>query len=189
MGRSIFDKPWIRFVTDEVEAGGGGSGEDQPADESRLDDFADGDESADGEAEDVDGDGPDDEEGFDRERALRKIKKVNAENKALRERAKKAEQQSETVNQSAEAETQALKAQIVRLEVANELGLPVKLASRLTGSTREEVMADAEDLVSMLGPRRPGGRKPGNEFGEGHSKKQVVEEIDFEDMVSKAIHN
>ena len=47
-------------------------------------------------------------------------------------------------------------AQRLRLEIATEKGLPSALAARLTGSTREELLADAEALMPLLKPVTPG---------------------------------
>lgn len=53
---------------------------------------------------------------------------------------------SETSGQVPELETKLLK-----YEVAADKGLDLKLVSRLTGSTREELESDAEELKSLLG--------------------------------------
>lgn len=50
----------------------------------------------------------------------------------------------------------AEQAQRLRLEVATEKGLPAPLAARLTGTTREELLADAEGLLPLLKPTAPG---------------------------------
>lgn len=50
----------------------------------------------------------------------------------------------------------AEQAQRLRLEVATEKGLPPALAARLTGTTREELVADAEGLLPLLKPSAPG---------------------------------
>jgi hypothetical protein len=54
--------------------------------------------------------------------------------------------------QRSQAELQALRAL-----VASEKGLPPKLAARLSGGTREELEADADDLLAFVpsGPRPP----------------------------------
>lgn len=42
-----------------------------------------------------------------------------------------------------------------RAEIAAEKGLPAKLAARLTGSTREELEADADELKAFIPPDKP----------------------------------
>lgn len=107
---------------------------------------------------------------WDHERSLRKIRKANAENKRLRERAKAAEKKAASAD-DLESENASLRAANLRLEVAGELGIPVPLAKRLQGGTREEIMADAEDLLELVAPGGTRSRKPANQFGESHSNK------------------
>jgi hypothetical protein len=58
-----------------------------------------------------------------------------------------------------EAETRA-----ARLEVAAEKGLSPKLAARLVGGTREELEADADELLAQL---KPGDSSGGKDKGSG----------------------
>lgn len=69
----------------------------------------------------------------------------------------------------ARSKAEATSAQLMRLEVALEAapeGMPIakvrSLAKRLTGDTREDLLADAEELFSEFGSGRPpeGGPKP-----------------------------
>lgn len=46
-----------------------------------------------------------------------------------------------------------LEGRLLRYEVAAEKGLDLKLAARLTGATREELAADADELLSLVAPR------------------------------------
>ena len=48
-----------------------------------------------------------------------------------------------------------LESKIMRYEVAAAKGLDLKLASRLNGSTREELEADADELVKLIGNGAP----------------------------------
>lgn len=50
-------------------------------------------------------------------------------------------------------------ARALRLEVAMDKGLPAKLAGRLVGASKEELEADAADLLATLGGK-PGGTPP-----------------------------
>lgn len=63
----------------------------------------------------------------------------------LQERAEAAEKRS--------ADTEA---RLLRAEIAAEKGLPAALAARLTGDTKEELEADAEQLLALVGKPAPG---------------------------------
>lgn len=78
------------------------------------------------------------------------------------EDANKSEVQRER-DKAAAAEARAAQAEtrIARLEVAAEKGLGPKLAARLVGSTREELEADADELLAQLkGDGKPAGGTP-----------------------------
>jgi hypothetical protein len=102
---------------------------------------------------------PEPTEDFDPARAMEKIRKANAEAKALRDRAKAAEGAQATAEQkakdleSAAARIPDLEAQLVRERIARKLSLPDALVDRLRGTTEGEVMADAESLVALVAPR------------------------------------
>lgn len=91
------------------------------------------------------------EQAWDPERAREKIRRINSENRALRERATEAEKKAETVPELQQQNT-TLGSENLRLRVGYELGLPYNLALRLQGSTREEMVADAEALVALVAP-------------------------------------
>lgn len=91
---------------------------------------------------------------WDPERAKEKIRKINSENRTLRERATEAEKKAETVP-DLEQQNSTLGSENLRLKVGYELGLPYNLAVRLQGSTREEMVADAESLVSLVTANKP----------------------------------
>ena len=118
------------------------------------------------------------DDSWDPERAKRKISKVNSENKALRERATKAEEKASSVDDLTR-ERNDLSAANLRLEVGYELGLPLSLAKRLQGSTREEMLADAEALVELVAPKRPGTRRPAEDLRPGGQPDAEPEETDL----------
>ena len=110
---------------------------------------------------------PDDAEEFDADRAKAKIAKANQEAKSLRQRlkeleplaakAKEQEDAAKTVEQrsaerlaDAERRIAAAESRALRLEVAAEKGLTPNQAKRLAGSTREELEADADDLLETF---------------------------------------
>ena len=92
------------------------------------------------------------ESAWDPERAKAKIRKINSENKQLRERATQAEARAANAG-DLEQRNAALEAEALKLRVGYELGLPITLATRLQGATREEMIADAEALVEIVSPK------------------------------------
>lgn len=108
----------------------------------------------------TDGEEPDDDkEQFDAERAREKLRRINSENRNLRERAKKAEEAAKDGAEKGERLT-ALEAENLRLRVAVKHGLPENLAKRLSGGTEEEMLADAEELLELLGGKKPPTNQP-----------------------------
>src|SRR5690606_14377820 len=109
-----------------------------------------------------------DSEEFDPKRAMATTRKQNQENKSLRDRTKELEtklREYEDANKSeAEKVTERLTAAekaanesgltALRFEVALEKGLTKAQAKRLVGSTKEELEADAEELLETFGKRR-----------------------------------
>lgn len=110
------------------------------------------------------------EEPFDKDRALAKISKANAEAKNLRKRVKELEQYEQMVREMEDAkkseiekatekltraEQRAKEAEdkLMRLEVAMEKGLTPAQAKRLVGSTKEELLADADELLASFAPK------------------------------------
>ena len=119
------------------------------------------------------------DEAWDPERAKRKISKVNSENKALRDRAAKAEEKAASVDDLTK-ENGGLKATVLQLEVGYELGLPLAIAKRLQGSTREEMLADAETLVELVSPtKRPPTNRPAETLRGGGQPDREPEETDL----------
>jgi hypothetical protein len=91
---------------------------------------------------------------------------------AAEQKAKEFEDRDKTAQEKAdakatEAETKAAKAEakLLRMEVAGEKKLPVSLASRLQGETKEELEADADELLKQVTPQEAtdfdGGPRPG----------------------------
>lgn len=70
----------------------------------------------------------------DAEKLVAKLRKKNTENQKLRARATDAE------------------SKLMRFEVASELGLPLHLAERLKGDSREALKADAEEFLQHISP-------------------------------------
>lgn len=115
---------------------------------------------------------------WDPERARRKIAKTNSENKALRDRATSAEKKAASADDLARANGD-LTVTNMQLDVGYDLGLPKSLALRLKGSTREEMLADAETLVEMVAPaKRPATRRPAEVLRGGGAPTEEPEETD-----------
>lgn len=120
------------------------------------------------------------EEPFDAERAKAKIAKTNAEAKALRARLQAAEAKAARLDAledekktdaeklteritAAEARATEAEARALRAEVAADKGLTPAQAKRLVGTTKEELEADADELLSSFKPAddtEPGVRRP-----------------------------
>lgn len=99
------------------------------------------------------------EDTFDADKAREKIRKVNSENKNLRKRAADAESKAKDAGDKGERVT-ALEAENLRLRVGVKHGLPEKLISRLSGTTEEEILQDAEELMELFGKKAPPTSQP-----------------------------
>ena len=96
---------------------------------------------------------------FDSDRALRKIQKLNSENKNLRTRAQEAEEKASGSEELTKTNEQQA-SEILRLRVALKHGLPEALVGRLNGSSEEELLADAEELMGLFVAKEPPSQKP-----------------------------
>lgn len=137
-------------------------------------------ESQDAEAQEADDDRePDWRKDFDAEKAHDRIRKLQSESKNLRERTKEAEKKAASVEDLTK-ERDSIAQENLRLSVGYELGLPLALAKRLSGGTREELIADAEELVKIAGggPARP--RKPVEALRAGGEGDREPEETDLQ---------
>lgn len=115
---------------------------------------------------------------FDPDKAADRIRKLQSEAKNLRERTKAAEQKVGDVDALTKANGD-LTVENLRLSVGYDLGLPKALAERLRGNTREEMIADADELVKIAGAGRgPTPRKPVESLRGGAAPEQEPEETD-----------
>lgn len=84
---------------------------------------------------------------------------------------KSAEQKLQEAADAAAQRAEQAEAQLMRLQVAASKGLTPAQAKRLSGSTQEELEADAEELLEMLTPPKPdpppGGRPKPLHSGNG----------------------
>jgi len=120
-------------------------------------------------------DGDETEEGKLREAGLKALQKERDARKAAETKLSELQKQIEDANKteaekqadalkSAQADALAAQAKAMKFEVAAELGLDLKLALRLNGSTREELLADGEELKAHVGGGTPdpeGNKKKG----------------------------
>ena len=117
----------------------------------------------------------DDGESFDAARTLAKIKKLNSENKNLRDAKKAAEAKAAEVDAKDQRIT-ALEAENLRIRVGAKHGLPADLIDRLRGDTEEEVLADAEKLLALVGGRTatpPPSQRPTERPGNGGGQTPI----------------
>lgn len=138
-----------------------------------------------------------DEGPFDETRAKAKIAKVNSEAASLRKRLKELEpmaakaKELEDANKSeAEKTTERLTAtekraekaegELLRLTVGLDKGLTPAQAKRLVGSTKEELEADADDLLTTFGgdKKAPSTRKPNERLRGGSDPEDPPGETD-----------
>lgn len=154
------------------------------ATEQVTEDTTDAEESND--AQEADDDSADDwRKNFDPDKAATRIAKIQSENKNLRERAKAAEEKAKGADEK-DTRISALEAENLRLTVGYELGLPHELAGRLQGATRDELIADAEALVRLVGtPKAAVTRKPVEALRGGARPDAPPEETDLEKIGSR----
>lgn len=92
----------------------------------------------------------------------RALQKANKEAETLRLKLKEFEDRDKTDAQRIQEERDALKSELenlslqsLRREVADEKGLTLAQAKRLVGITREEIEADADDLLATFPKTKP----------------------------------
>lgn len=100
-----------------------------------------------------------DDEAFDADKAREKIRKANSEARNLRKRAADAEAKAKEAGENGEKVT-ALEAENLKLRVALKHGLPENIAKRLQGTTEEELLEDAEELMGAFETRKPPTNQP-----------------------------
>jgi predicted nuclease with TOPRIM domain len=129
----------------------------------------------------------DDDNDFDADKAREKIRKINSENRNLRKRATDAEAKAEDAKGSTER-LSALEAENMRLRVGVKHGLPESLVKRLTGTTEEEILQDAEELMELFGGKKPPTQQPKEKLrGGGDPTQQQSEDIDDVDRFAERI--
>jgi len=126
------------------------------------------------------------EEGFDAEKAREKIRKINSEARKLRERTKAAEEKAKGAEEK-DSRLTALEAENLRLRVGVKHGLPEALIKRLSGTTEEEILKDAEELMELFGSKKPPTNRPKESLRGGTDPTENAEEIGDLDKFSEKI--
>lgn len=127
-------------------------------------------------------------------------KKAEADLKAMRQQIedsqKSAEQKAAEALAAAQASANEAAAKALRYEVAAEKGLDLALAARLTGSTKEELEADADALMALI-PKAPeatppapptGPTVPGQQPG-GTQTPALVTQSDLDALAAAGKHS
>lgn len=145
-----------------------------------LDDDAGSDDGADddnGDDDDRSGDGAG---GDDVAKMKKALNKANKEAESFRLKLKEYEDRdkSETeklTERSRELESNLTSAELraLRYEIALDKGIPKSIASRLQGSTREEMESDADELLKTLGNGNGDGRRKTASFDGGPKEKDA----------------
>jgi len=130
---------------------------------------------------------PDDDGAFDAEKARAKIRKINSENRNLRQRASDAEAKAAGADESGKKVT-ALEAENLRLRIAVKHGLPESLVKRLSGTTEEEILQDAEELMELIGGNKPPTNQPREKL-RGGGDPTAPQDTDIEKIVDRVFNN
>lgn len=152
----MFTRKPLWMLTSEDASEGGEETEAPEAEETTESDAAEPDTDS-GESGGDSADGEDEKEAFDAERALKKIRKANAEAKAQRERAKKAEEKAKGLEPA--VRDAALQRVARRLELPDTPEVD-EFLSRLRGETADELAEDAERLLALMSPKKSTSTKP-----------------------------
>lgn len=119
---------------------------------------------------------------YEPERMIKLRDKLRAQLKAKNEEIQKLKDQKVA---DSDADAGKLRTENLQLRVALELGIPEKLASRLQGSTREELLEDAADLLDIIAPRKeePKSQQPRPRL-KGGAKPEEEPELSAKDIAA-----
>jgi hypothetical protein len=92
--------------------------------------------------------------------AERDLATLRAELQAIKDKDASATDVATRKATEAEARATAAEAKLLRLTIATEKGLPANLAARLQGATEDELRADADELLKLVGPAKTEPAKP-----------------------------
>jgi hypothetical protein len=123
---------------------------------------------------------------FDADKARDKIRRINSENKNLRTRAAEAEAKAKE-SEGKDVRMTALEAENLRLRIGVKHGLPESLVKRLSGSTEEELLQDAEELMGLLGGNKPPTNQPRENLRGGGDPTREQEKAFNSDEFARSI--
>jgi hypothetical protein len=123
---------------------------------------------------------------FDADKARDKIRKINSENRNLRKRAADAESKAKDAEGTAEKLT-ALEAENLKLRIGIKHGLPESLVKRLSGTTEEELLQDAEELMDLFGGKKPPTQQPREKLRGGGDPTKPQEDMSDLDKFAEEI--
>lgn len=124
---------------------------------------------------------------FDADKAREKIRKVNSEASALRKRLAEAEARGTDSEEKTQKVT-ALEAENLRLRIGVKHGLPEALVKRLSGTTEEEILQDAEELMELFGSKKPPTQQPKERLRGGGDPTQPAD-VNIDEMVERVFNN
>lgn len=139
-------------------------------------------------SETEDNDDGDDAGTFDTDKAREKIRKVNSENRNLRKRAAEAEAKAKD-SEGKDTRLTALEAENLRLRIGVKHGLPEALVKRLTGTTEEEILQDAEELMELFGGKKPPTQQPREKLRGGGDPTINNSDLDEKAFLEKVFGN
>jgi hypothetical protein len=129
------------------------------------------------------------EGGFDRDKTLAKIRKLNSEARNLREQKKQAEAKAAEAGEKAER-TVTLEAINARYETLAEHELPLKLAKFITATEPDAILEQAEELLSLgSGGKKPPTQQPREKLRGGGDPTQSIEDQDIAKLVAGVFSN
>lgn len=132
-----------------------------------------------------------DDQDFDRERTLKKLRKLNSENRNLRKAKKEAEEQASQAGKDSER-AKTLEAVNARYEALADNDLPLQLAKWISATESEEILEQAEELLSLGGSGRkaPPSNTPKERINKSRVSSQSSDEIgDLDDFAEKIFKN
>lgn len=133
----------------------------------------------------------DDDQDFDRERTLNKLRKLNSENRNLRKAKKEAEEKASKAGEDSER-MQALEAVNARYETLADNNLPLQLAKWISATESEEILEQAEELLSLgdTGRKAPPSNTPKERVNKSRVESQQTDEIgDLDDFAANIFKN
>jgi hypothetical protein len=122
---------------------------------------------------------------FDRDRVLSKLKKLNSENRNLRQQKKDAEREAEEHRGKSER-VQALEAVNARYEALAEHDLPLRLAKFITATEPEQILEQAEELLSLGSPKAPPQDQPKERLAQRRQSPPADELADIDKFAESA---